>query len=106
MDLGPYLGFLWGFFGSLAGQFIGLTRIYREDPGKIPDWASSLTSLLFVIFVTLTIGAIGGVLVVGYIQSNHKLSPILAMNIGASAPLFFSSIGNRIPPVEPGEKID
>ena len=45
----------------------------------------------------------GGLLVVVYVQSGIALKPIIAVNVGASAPLIIGSFINPPPPVQPGQ---
>jgi len=47
----------------------------------------------------------GGLLVVAYLRSGVEIKPILAINIGASAPLLIQSFVAQTPPIPPG-KVD
>jgi hypothetical protein len=44
----------------------------------------------------------GGVLVVIYMKSNIAVAPILALNVGASAPLILGSLVAQAPAIPPG----
>jgi hypothetical protein len=44
----------------------------------------------------------GGGLVIAYIRSDIALKPILAINVGASAPLIVKTLASKLPPVEQG----
>ena len=48
----------------------------------------------------------GGFLVCAYIGSEMNLTPILAINVGASAPLIIGRIADETLPSEPSPKID
>jgi len=44
----------------------------------------------------------GGVLVSAYLGSGVAMTPLLAVNIGASAPLILQSLVSQAPAIEPG----
>ena len=46
--------------------------------------------------------AFGALLVALYEASGSQLSPILAFNIGASAPLILEPLVRQVPSIEPG----
>jgi hypothetical protein len=47
----------------------------------------------------------GGILVVAYLRSDVKVNAIMAINVGASAPLILGVLVSQSPPIPPG-KID
>jgi len=49
--------------------------------------------------------AIGGGIVVAYVQSDAKLNPLAAAQLGLSAPLLLRSLTQASPKLEPG-KVD
>jgi hypothetical protein len=44
----------------------------------------------------------GGVLVFIYAKSGTSLTPILALNVGASAPLLLAKLAQQAPAIPPG----
>jgi len=93
--------FLFAFFGGLAINALRLFEIAKlpipERPKTFSDW---LYALQF--FGTRLIG---GVLALAYSMSGTALTPILAVNIGASAPLIlktFASVPREIRPKRVG----
>ncbi len=44
----------------------------------------------------------GGALVAIYLGSGVTMTPLLAVNIGASAPLILQSLVSQAPPIAPG----
>ena len=47
--------------------------------------------------------AAGGLLALAYARSDFTLKPILAINIGASAPLLIQTFISQTPPAVPGD---
>jgi len=90
---------LLGFGGGLAAelvQWFGLRfTLYRE----IPDWSKSW----FYWVITILMALAGGGLACIYFLSGTKLTPILALNIGASAPLLLGKLVQQAPTGEPGK---
>jgi hypothetical protein len=52
--------------------------------------------------VTTVMIVVGGVLVVAYLRSEVKVNAIMAINIGASAPLILGALVSQSPPIAPG----
>jgi len=48
-----------------------------------------------------TIMALGGVLVLAYLLTGIDIHPILAINIGATAPLILANIASKTPNMSP-----
>ena len=85
----------WGFAGGCAAELLQWFRIRKELYRGIPDWAKSWW------YWIVTIGMVGmGTLLVSMygIESN----PILAFNVGASAPLILKSLVEQVPQIDPG----
>ena len=87
-----YEGILYGLGGGILAELSGLYKLRQQ---ALPDF---LKSPFYWVTTIAMIGA-GGGLVSAYIGSGSQLSPILAVNLGASAPLIIGSLANQIPPV-------
>lgn len=94
--MGAIEGFIWGFFGGFAAELFVLLPSRQSSP--IPAW---LKWWFFWVVTLLRILA-GGVLVIAYLRSHMLITPILAINVGASAPLIIGSLANQVPPIDPG----
>ncbi|MBN1930781.1 MAG: hypothetical protein JW786_04140 [Desulfobacterales bacterium] len=86
-------GFLYGIFGGCLAEILGLFKLRREDPSRLPIW---LKSIFYWIVTLLMIGS-GGILVVIYLKSNFSLNPFIAVNVGASAPLIIGTLTSQAP---------
>lgn len=93
--MGILEGLLYGLAGGAAAEFLGLWKLRRQAISELPDWLKSP----FYWLVTGTMVGIGGGLVVIYLSSNVSLTPILAVNLGASAPLIIGSLAGQAPTV-------
>ncbi len=91
-------GFAYGIVGGFLAELLGLFKLRHQAPGRLPRFLKSW----FYWLVTLAMACAGGVLVVVYLKSGISLQPILAVNIGASAPLIIGSLVAQSPPTEPG----
>ena len=84
----------WGIAGGVAAEALRWFRIRDELHKGVPDWARSW--LYWV--VTVVMIAFGGVLVGAYENSaDVRLNELLALNIGASAPLILRSSVSQVP---------
>ena len=89
------IGVAGGFAAELV-QWFGLRyTLHRE----LPNWSRSW--LYWIITVLMSIA--GGGLVYLYLISGTKFTPILAFNVGASAPLLFAKLVQQTPPPDPGK---
>lgn len=91
-------GILYGIFGGFVAQALALFKLRYHDRELLPKW---LSSPFYWIITAVMIGS-GAGLVFVYMKSNISMSPILAMNIGASAPLILESLASQTPPITPG----
>jgi len=86
---------LFAFFGGLAVNFLSLTEIRTiakpDRPETFTDWIYSLW------FFGVPI--LGAVLAYAYKCSGTDLSPILSINIGASAPLILKAMASAVPQI-------
>jgi len=97
-----YCNLLDGFlYGALGGFFAELRVLFKIRHDKSPKWLKSCFYWIITVLMVLA----GGALVTIYVKSNFSLRPIIALNIGASAPLIFETFISMTPPFEPG-KVD
>jgi len=93
--------FLFAVFGGLAVNCLRLFEIAKlpkaDRPRTFSDWLYTLQ------FIAMPL--IGGGLALAYTASGTALSPILAVNIGASAPLILKTFASVVPDVPP-KRID
>lgn len=86
-------GFVFGMIGGLLAELLGLFKLRQQAPTDLPSWIRSP----FYWIVTVLMVLAGGVLVVIYRKSNIDLQPIVAVNLGASAPLIIGSLVAQTP---------
>lgn len=86
--------FFWGLAGGIASEVLKWFRVREELHKGIPDYAKSWPYWGVTVFMVL----MGGVLVLAHRASEGvDLNPILAVNIGASAPLILGALsGHRL----------
>ena len=82
-------------FGALAINLLRLAELAQTPRTERPQTFSDPYYVLQ--FVVLPF--VGGGLAYTYQVSGTILSPILALNIGVSAPLIFKSLASAIPPL-------
>lgn len=78
--------------GALAVKLLELAELYKLPPVERPDLKDCLYWLPFFILPLL-----GGGLAYVYVSSKTELTPILAVNIGISAPLMLRAMAQSIP---------
>lgn len=81
--------FLWGFAGSVAVEIVNVYQVFQDEKVAMP---SRYKSIWFWIIRGI-LAVIGGGLTMAY----NIDAPILAINIGASAPLILQALGQRPP---------
>lgn len=91
-------GFFWGVCGGILAELLGLFKIRRESPNALPAWIKSP----FYWAITVLMILAGGGLVIIYLRSGVSLQAIVAVNLGASAPLLIGSLVAQTPPIDPG----
>ena len=89
--------FLFGFLGGLLIQIVELTELANIPPIQRP---ATFTDPLFV-FKFIALPVVGGVVTLLYHLDGTALRPLLAVNIGASAPLIIKSFASAIPSTKP-----
>jgi hypothetical protein len=93
------MGFLYGALSGVFAELLGLFELRRKRAEDLPDW---LKSPFYWVVTCLMISA-GSVLEIVYQESDMALKPILAVNIGASAPLLIRAFISQSPPLSPGK---
>lgn len=94
---------LFGFFGALAAQLLNLMEVRSIPRTQRPDFSDLFYWLPFIVAPM-----VGGGLVFAYVSSGDVLKPLVAINIGVSAPLILRAMANINPldkagiVVEPG----
>ena len=83
--------FFVGFAGGLAAELVGLFELRTANPDKFPRYVR----YWYYWLLTFAMAALGGLLAVAYGVQNVKA--LLALNIGASAPLFLKSLARTVP---------
>ncbi len=91
-------GFFWGVLGGLLAELIGLFRLRTVSSQDLPDWLR--TFYYWVVTVVMILA--GGILVVAYLRSEVKINAIIAINLGASAPLLLGSLVSQAPQIPTG----
>jgi hypothetical protein len=86
-------GFLYGVFGGGLAELVGLFKLRHEASGGFPAWLKSI--FYWIITGLMILG--GGGLVVIYLKSKFTLNALLAVNIGASAPLIIGALISQAP---------
>ncbi len=84
---------IWGLFGGLLAELAGLFEISRTAPDDRPYW---VRSPFYWIVAAVKVLA-GGIVVLAYDRSGMSLNAIVAMNVGASAPLALKTVSGAIP---------
>jgi predicted cobalt transporter CbtA len=92
-------GFLWGVFGGILAEILGLFKIRQQSPAALPAWIKSPFYWIVTALMTLA----GGGLVIIYLRSGVDLKAIVAVNLGASAPLLIGTLVAQTPSIEPGK---
>ena len=80
--------------GALAIKLMDLAELSNVPIERRPDLKDFFYWLPFLI-----LPLVGGFLAYAYANSGTVLTPILAINIGASAPLILKSLASTIPPI-------
>jgi hypothetical protein len=97
--MGLLEGFLYGLLGGLLSEVLGLFRLRQQKVETLPDWLKSW----FYWATTVLMITAGGLLVVIYLRSGISVQPILAVNVGASAPLLIGTVLGQAPSIPPGK---
>jgi hypothetical protein len=80
------------FFGGLAVNLLNLMELQNVPKDRRPDFKDPLYWLPYVIWPLM-----GGLLAYIYEASNNPLKPIIAFQVGASAPLIIRAMARAVP---------
>jgi hypothetical protein len=86
-----------GVCGGLATELVRWFGIRDQLATEYPNWSKSRGYWIVTFLMCLA----GGGLVYLYVLSNTHLNPILALNIGASAPLLIAGL-TKAADIKPG----
>lgn len=78
--------------GGLAIRLLNLSELYNIPKDKRPDLSDWLYWIQFVVFP-----GVGALLAWVYLEAHVDLHPVLALNIGVSAPLIMRTLADSIP---------
>lgn len=85
--------FLWGLFGGFGAEAVVWFGIRHQRPRDYPYWLKSPIYYLVASVMVL----VGGIIAVAYSRSGTSLNAILAIQIGASAPLILRKARDVVP---------
>jgi hypothetical protein len=91
-------GFLLGVVGGVFGELVNLFKLRQQPVNLLPVWIRSLWYWTVTVMMILSDGG----LVAIYLGSRIPVAPILAVNIGASAPLILGALVAQVPAIPPG----
>ena len=94
-------GFIYGMAGGFCAELIGWYKIRTTLYNSYPDFAKSWVYWSLTLMMIL----VGGGLVSVYIESGFQFKALLAINIGATAPLILEALTRHTPQLAPG-KVD
>jgi hypothetical protein len=83
---------LFAIFGGLAINVLDLLELQNVPIAGRPNFKDILYWLPFIVWP-----ALGGILAFAYTSAGATLSPILAINVGASAPLILRAMASTNP---------
>ena len=91
--MSPQETLLWGIFGGAGAEVAILFALRHQNPAEFPFWIRSWVYYLIVVLMVL----VGGGMALAYSRSGTDLSPILAVQIGASTPLILRKLRDAAP---------
>lgn len=92
--------FIWGLLGGIGAELVVYFGMRHELASELPFWMKSVSYWVVVVAMVL----FGGIITLAYFRSGTPLNAILALQVGASAPLFLRKIRDIVP--ETPENID
>jgi hypothetical protein len=90
-------GFWLGVLGGVFAEIFSLSKLRYLPRDARPLWVGSMWYWAITVAMMLS----GGALVAIYLGSGVTMTPLLAVNIGASAPLILQSLVSQAPPLDP-----
>ena len=85
--------FLYGILGGFFAELAGLFKLRHQARKDLPTWLKSP----FYWIITMLMILAGGFMVIIYTKAGIILNPLVAVNIGASAPLILGTIIAQAP---------
>jgi hypothetical protein len=95
MPLSTGGAFLWAAAGGVALEVVGHYKIRKSN---FPQWLKTKRYW----FSTAAMILVGGGLAFTYVESGYALHPLLALNVGAAAPLILERLSAVAPDISPG----
>lgn len=89
---------VWGMAGGMFPEILKWFRMRETLHVAIPDYAKGLSYWV----ATAAMVVAGGILAVAYEDQDVTIDRILAINIGASAPLVIKELLGQTPPIDKG----
>jgi hypothetical protein len=80
-------GFWLGVLGGIFGELVNLFKLRQQPVNTLPVWIRSPWYWVVAI----------------HLKSSISVAPILAVNIGASAPLILGTLVAQVPAMPPGK---
>lgn len=97
-----YLPFIFAYFGGISINMLILAELRNIKRSERPETFSDP----IYTFWFFGIPVLGGILAIAYQMSNFNLTPLLAINVGASAPLVLKALVAAIPQSIENRNID
>ncbi len=85
----------YGIGGGALAELLGWWKLRQTAPVNLPAYLKSPFYWIMTVLMSLA----GGVVAFVYAKSGISLSPILALNVGASAPLIIGNLTAKTPDV-------
>ena len=92
-------GFWLGVLGGLLAELFSLSKLRYRPKTELPPWITSVWYWIITALLIVSSGALIGI----YLGSGVTMTPLLAVNIGASVPLILESLVSQAPAIEPGK---
>ncbi len=88
-----------GLLGGILAELLDLFKLRRVPASSRPIWLKDP----FYWTLSILMMPVGGILVDIYLASGFDLKALLAVNVGASAPLILETLVNNTPRIDPGK---
>ena len=85
--------FFWGLIGGVGAEVVVLFGLRHKDPNDFPYWVRSPAYYV----IALVMAILGGAITVAHLRSGSSMDPILAIQVGASAPLILRKMRDAVP---------
>jgi hypothetical protein len=96
--MGLLEGIAWGIAGGVFAELLGWFKLRHQAPEDLPIHVK--TAHYWIVTTCMILS--GGILVVAYLRSDLKVNAIMALNVGASAPLILGTLVSQSAPISPG----